>query len=92
MGLVNEIKLSLLKHEELADKVIAGEEKKVTVTKEKLIDEIGKKLLCMSPGSKARLFEKIQERKSKFNESLKTIDSNRHKTVSPHSNIVKRDL
>ncbi len=40
MGLVNEIKLSLLKHEDLADKVIAGEKQKVTVTKEKLINEI----------------------------------------------------
>ena len=59
MGLVNEIKLSLLKHEELADKVIAGEEKKVTVTKENLIDEIKKKLISISPRSKARLFEKI---------------------------------
>ena len=59
MGLVNEIKLSLLKHEELADKVIAGEQKKVTVTKEKLIDEIKKKLISISPRSKARLVEKI---------------------------------
>ena len=69
MGLVNEIKLSLLKHEELADKVIAGEQKKVTVTKEKLIDEIKKKLISISPRSKARLIEKIQERKNRFNES-----------------------
>lgn len=59
MGLVNEIKLSLLKHEELADKVISGEQKKVTVTKEKLIDEIKKKLISISPRSKARLVEKI---------------------------------
>ncbi len=69
MGLVNEIKLSLLKHEELADKVIAGEQKKLTVTKEKLIDEIKKKLISISPRSKARLVEKIQERKNRFNES-----------------------
>lgn len=61
MGLVNEIKLSLLKHEDLADKMIAnaGEKQKVTVTKDKLINEIGKKLMSMSPRSKSRLIEKI---------------------------------
>jgi hypothetical protein len=59
MGLVNEIKLSLLKHEDLADKVIGGEKLKVTVTKEKLISEIGKKLISLSPRSKSRLIEKI---------------------------------
>jgi len=69
MGLVNEIKISLLKHEDLADKVIAGEKEKVTVTKEKLIDEIKKKLISMSPRSKTRLIENIHERKSRLNES-----------------------
>ncbi len=71
MGLVNEIKLSLLKQEDLVDKMIAntGEAQKITVTKDKLINEIGKKLISMSPGSKAKLIEKIQERNQRLDES-----------------------
>ena len=61
MGLVNEVKLSLLKHEDLVDSMIAntGDNKKITFTKDKLINEIGKKLMSMSPGTKARLISKI---------------------------------
>ncbi len=46
-----------------------GEAQKITVTKDKLINEIGKKLISMSPGSKAKLIEKIQERKHRLDES-----------------------
>lgn len=63
MGIVNELKLSYLKQEDLVDRVMKENPKegnKIVVTKDRLIEEIGKKIISMSPGSKSRLLEKIK--------------------------------